>query len=225
MVVQTNRPEFTYSYSLDGELNSPPSSPVFTGVAPGEHQITLEYTDGTPPPPRTLLFDNFGSGASTSISEIGSDYCYEPQEGERFYCLDAQGNNRTALGQNSLIDDGEYAVYRDINPIQGSWRVPNDHSGLDDGRFLIINIGAVAGPGGVIYAKRGVEVLPEQDITVSLWAFNLLRQGTGGGDPNVLIELVDPTGQVIASETTDFIPKNRSADDLEKFPGLLKSRK
>ena len=217
VVVETNRPEFTYRYLLDGELNSPPNSPVFTGVSPGEHQVTLEYTDGTTPPLRTLLFDNFGSGASTSISEIGSDYCYEPQAGERYFCQDSQGNNRTSLGENSFIDDGEYAVFSNINPIQGTWRVPNDHSGLEDGRFLIINIGSVAGLGGVIYAKRGVEVQPAQDITISLWAFNLLRQGTGGGDPNVVIELVRPNGQVIASETTDFIPKNRSADDWRNF--------
>ena len=217
VVVQTNRPDFTYSYYLDGELNSPPSSPVFTDVNPGEHQVTLEYTDGSTPPLRTLLFDNFGTGASTAITEIGSDYCYEPQAGERYYCLDNQGNDRTALGANSFIDDGEYAVYSNINPIQGTWRVPNDHSGLEDGRFLIINIGSVAGLGGVIYAKRGVEVQAAQDITVSLWAFNLLRQGTGGGDPNVVIELVRPNGQVIASETTDFIPKNRSANDWRNF--------
>jgi len=221
VIVETNRPEFTYRYFLDGELNSPPNSPIFTGVLPGEHQVTLEYTDGTSPPPRTLLFDNFGSGASTPISEIGNDYCYEPQAGERFICRDEQGDLRTWLGENSYIDDGEYAVYSDINPIQGPWRVPNDHSGLEEGRFLIINIGSVAGLGGVIYAKRGVEVLPAQDITVSLWAFNLLREGTSGGDPNVVIELVRPNGQVIASESTDFIPKNRSADDWRNYQVTL----
>ncbi len=94
---------------------------------------------------------------------------------------------------------------------------PNDHTGNANGRFLAMNVGGVVGPNGIIYAKRNIEVIPNRDITISLWAFNLLRTGTGGADPDINIQLVDGGGSVIASTTTGNVPKNNDANDWQNY--------
>ncbi len=199
---------FDYTYELDGVLNTPASSNIFTDVAPGNYTVTVNYTVNTPPSQSTLFTEDFGAGANTAISEIDPVYCYEPQDGTASAC---------GFGTNIRIQDGEYSVTNLIASPYGSWRSPNDHSGLASGRFLAINVGGVAGVGGVIYQRTGVEVIPNQDVTVSLWAYNLLRSGSGGGDPSIEIQLVDGGGTVIASTTTGNVPKNNDADDWHNY--------
>ena len=198
--------DFDYSYSINGSPNTPETSNVFTDVPVGTHTITVNYTSNTPPSPSILLFDDFGSGSNTAISEIDPAYCYEPQ-----------GGVPTACANGNFIDDGEYTVTSLINPAQGTWLSPNDHSGLPNGRFLAINVGGVAGLGGVIYRRNNIEVIPNRDVVISLWAFNLLRNGTSGGDPTIEIELVDSGGGVIASTATGNIPKNNGANDWQNY--------
>src|SRR5690606_14255835 len=139
--------------------------------------------------------------------EIDDAYCYEPQN----------GSSNSCWGDNQHLNDGEYVVTNAINPIHGTWRNPNDHSGLPNGRFLAINVGGVAGYNGIIYAKENIEVIPNREITISLQAFNLLRNGQGGADPTIEIQLVDELGNVFASTTTGYVPKNFNADDWHEY--------
>ena len=215
--------DFDYTYEIGGVPNTPATSNVFNNVPVGSHTITINYTSNIPPSPSVLLSENFGTGPNTSISEIDPVYCYEPQNGTTDVCNSA----------NSRIDDGEYSVTQTIvNPF-GPWRSPNDHTGLPGGRFLAINVGGVAGANGIVYAKRGVEIIPNRDITISLEAFNLLRGDIGNtqNDPNIEIQLVnplepDPTLAVIASTTTGLVPKHLNLDDWYNYtvslnPGAL----
>ncbi len=199
---------FDYTYDLDGTPNTPSTSNVFSDVAPGNYTVTVNYTSNTPPTPSILLLENFGSGPNTSITEIDPAYCYEPQDGSASAC---------GFGTNTRIQDGEYSVTQTIVNPYGSWLSPNDHTGNANGRFLAINVGGVAGVNGIVYAKRGIEVIPNRDVTISLWAFNLLRSGTSGGDPSIVIELVDGLGGVIASTSTSDIPKNNNANDWQNY--------
>ncbi|QLG45278.1 T9SS type B sorting domain-containing protein [Costertonia aggregata] len=204
--------DFNYTYSIDGSPNSPNTSNVFNNVVVGNHTVSVDYISNTPPARSTLLLENFGVGPNTSITEIDPAYCYEPQDGTVSACN---------LGSPTRINDGEYSVTQVINNPFGSWRNPNDHTGNTGGRFLAINVGGAAGVGGIVYAKRGVEIIPNRDITVSVWAFNLLRVGTGGGDPTIEIQLVDSGGSVIASTATGNIPKNNNADDWQNYTVTL----
>jgi gliding motility-associated-like protein/uncharacterized repeat protein (TIGR01451 family) len=199
---------FDYTYELDGVPNTPASNNVFSDVAPGNYTVTVNYTVNTPPSQSTLMSEDFGAGANTPITEIDPAYCYEPQDGTASLC---------GFGTDTHIQDGEYSVTNLIVNPYGSWRSPNDHSGLASGRFLAINVGGVAGVGGIVYQKTGVEVIPNQDVTVSLWAYNILRVGSGGGDPSIEIQLVDSGGAVIASTTTGNVPKNNNADDWHNY--------
>nr|WP_298923474.1 T9SS type B sorting domain-containing protein [uncultured Allomuricauda sp.] len=214
---------YSYTYEIDATPNTPNTSNVFDNVLVGSHTITVNYTNNTPPSPSVLLLEDFGVGPDTSISEIDPVYCYEPQNGTTAVCN----------SPNSNINDGEYSVTQSIlNPF-GPWRSPNDASLTPGGRFLAINVGGVAGPNGIIYAKRGVEIIPNRDITISLEAFNLLRGDIGNtqNDPNVEIQLVnpleaDPVLAVVASTTTGLVPKHMNLDDWYNYtvslnPGAL----
>ena len=203
-ITPSNTTDFSYSYALNGSDNTPVDSPIFSNISVGTQTVTVGYSSSISPSQTTLIFEDFGAGASTQIGEIGPDYCYEPQDGTTTACN---------LGPAGILANGEYTVTNVVtNPIP-SWRSPNDHTGIADGRFLAIDVSTLAGANGILWARRGIEVLPNQDITISLWAYNLLRTGTAGNNPEVLIELVNSGGTVITSIATAEIPKNNTADD------------
>ncbi|WP_421808389.1 T9SS type B sorting domain-containing protein [Flagellimonas sp.] len=212
ITVTTSSTGFDYTYEINGTPNTPNTSNVFSNVPVGNHTITVNYTSNIAPSPSILLTENFGTGPNTSIPEVDPAYCYEPQNGTVNSC---------GWAINNRIQDGEYSVTQNIVNPYGSWLSPNDHSGLPNGRFLAMNVGGAVGPNGIIYAKRGIEVVPNRDITISLWAFNLLRNGTGGADPDIDIQLVDGGGTVIASTTTGNVPKNNGANDWQNYSVTL----
>lgn len=212
ITITTSSTDFDYTYEINGNPNTPNTSNVFSNVPVGNHTITVNYTSNIPPSPSILLTENFGTGPNTSIPEVDPAYCYEPQNGTVNSC---------GWAINNRIQDGEYSVTQNIVNPYGSWLSPNDHSGLPNGRFLAMNVGGAVGPNGIIYAKRGIEVVPNRDITISLWAFNLLRNGTGGADPDIDIQLVDGGGTVIASTTTGNVPKNNGANDWQNYSVTL----
>ncbi|BDW92381.1 hypothetical protein MACH07_12130 [Flagellimonas marinaquae] len=209
ITVTPSSTDFDYTYEINGTPNTPDTNNVFPNVPVGNHTITVNYTSNIAPSPSILLSENFGVGPNTSITEIDPAYCYEPQDGSASACA--------GFGADTHIQDGEYSVTQNIINPYGSWQSPNDHTGVANGRFLAINVGGVAGVGGIVYQKTGVEVVPNRDITVSLYAFNLLRNGTSGGDPTIEIQLVDGGGTVIASTTTGNIPKNTGANDWHNY--------
>ena len=212
ITITPDNPAYNYTYAIDGTPNTPTTNNIFNDVAVGNHTITVDYINNTPPTPSNLLLENFGTGANTSISQIDPVYCYEPQDGSVRAC---------DPGTPTRINDGEYSVTQVVTAPFSSWLSPNDHTGTPGGRFLAINVGGVAGVGGIIYAKRAIEVMPNRDITVSLWAFNLLTTGSGGGDPSVEIQLVDGGGTIIASTTTGNVPKNNNANDWHNYSVTL----
>ncbi|MFC4221744.1 T9SS type B sorting domain-containing protein [Flagellimonas marina] len=204
--------DFDYTYELDGTPNTPADSNVFNNVTVGSHTVTVNYTSNSAPSPSVLLLETFGTGPNTSIPEVDPAYCYEPQDGSASLC---------GFGTDTHIQDGEYSVTQLIVNPYGSWLSPNDHSGMANGRFLAMNVGGAVGPNGIIYAKRNIEVVANRDITISLWAFNLLRNGQGGADPDIDIQLVDGVGTVIASTTTGQVPKNNGANDWQNYSVTL----
>ena len=201
--------DFDYTYEIGGSPNSPATSNIFDNVPVGTHTFTVNYTANTPPAPSVLLLEDFGSGPNTPISEVDPNYCYEPLDG-------------TGIGCNTspnALSNGEYTVTQNLtNPWTG-WRPPNDHTGNTNGRFLAIDLGTVVGLDGIIYAKRNVEIIPNRELTVSMFLFNMVRDTWGGtqNDPNVRIELVDGLGTVIDFVTTGDISRNINADDWRNY--------
>lgn len=201
-------PGYDYWYAIDGVVNAPDStSNVFAGITPGNHTITVNYISQDPPPPSTLMVETFGAGATVSTPYISNSYCYEPQTGAA---------NNCPTNADNAVNDGEYAVTNHIENPFGTWLSPSDHTGDADGRMLVINVGDAVGVGGIVYRRTARDIIPDRDVTVSLWGLNLLRSGTnpGLGDPNLVIQLVDDSDNVIAEHTTSDIPRD---DDWHNF--------
>ncbi len=194
VTVSNDNTDYNYTYALDGTANTPNTSNIFTNIPNGTHTVTVNYVDATPPENSLLLSEDFGAGANTSISEIDSGYIYDSTA--RLYAAN---------------------VYSVTNLTKHPYFLsPNDHTGQTDGRFLAINLGANVGYS--IYEKKNVEVVPNQDVLVSLWAYNLIPgNGTHSNDPNIAIELTDLSGNVIATANTGLISRSKNRDDWKNY--------
>lgn len=201
----SNTSDFEYTYTLNGTLNTPVENNIFTNVATGTQTVTVGYTGNITPSQSTLFFENFGAGPNTQIGEIGPGYCYEPQDGSITNCN---------LGPAGVLVDGEYVITSNATNPLPAYRTPNDHTGITDGRFLVIHpSNNLVSLNSVIWNRTNIEVLPNRDIDISFWAYNLRQTGTTGNNPEITIELVDASGTIISSFATAEIPKNANADD------------
>ncbi|SDF28932.1 gliding motility-associated C-terminal domain-containing protein [Cellulophaga baltica] len=203
-ISSNNTTDFTYSYSLDGTINTPSNSNEFTNVAPGTYQVTVGYSSTISPSQSTLFTENFGTGITTQIGEVGTGYCYEPQDGTATDCN---------LGPEGILVNGEYAITSAVTNPNTTWRSPNDNTGLTDGRFMAIGVSTLAGNNNIIWSRTGLEVLANKEITVSFYAYNIQIASATGDNPEILVQLVDASGTVISSTATTSIPKNNDADD------------
>lgn len=192
VTVNNGASSYTYQYFIDVPLTPPhdPNSNVFNNVPCGPHVVTVNYTLVTPSTFSNLLREDFGVGAPTTTSGINTAYCFENQSGVHppgYTC-----------NLDNFINDGEYGVTNRINPRFGAWNDPRDHTtnGVNpNGRFLCVNIGGTAGIGGIIYSKPITDIIPNQDIQVSLWAMNLILPSSPTlGDPNLTIQLIANLG-------------------------------
>ena len=205
----SNASDFDYTYALDGTANTPADSNVFANLSAGTYTVTVGYSSALSPNQSTLFFEDFGSGPTTQIAEVGADYCFEPQDGSTTNC------NRGPAG---ILVNGEYTVTSFVtNPVP-SWLSPQDHSGLAGGRFLAIDVSTFSDTGApvlnsVLWARRDLEVLPNEEIMLNFWAYNLMQVGNAGNNPEVLVEILDNTGTVIHSEVAPAIPKNNNDND------------
>ncbi|CAM4149733.1 T9SS type B sorting domain-containing protein [Zobellia roscoffensis] len=203
---------YNYTYALDGVVNSPdPTSNVFLNVGPGTYTVSTNYTSQTPPTPSILLAEDFGSG-TTIPSPNTNGYTYEDQ------------TNNAPGDSNSNVNDFEYTVTSDIVAPFGTWINPIDHTSgtrTGQGRYLVMNVGTPT-PTQIIYSKQINDVIPNQDLSVTLYVMNLLRQGTGGLDPNLTVEIRETgTTNVVQSIRTGEIAKNTGSSDWVEFTATL----
>ncbi len=205
-------PSYNYTYYLDGVINTPdPSSNVFQNVPPGTYIVSTNYTSSTPPTPSLLLQEDFGSG-STIPSPNTNGYNYEDQT-----------PNPPGDG-NSNINDFEYSVTSDVVAPFGTWVSPIDHTSgtrSGQGRYLVMNVGTPT-PTQIIYSKEINDIIPGQDLSISFFVMNLLRQGTGGLNPDLTVEVRElGTGNIVQSVRTGAIAKNTGNLDWKSFSGTL----
>ncbi len=203
---------YNYTYALDGVPNSPdPTSNVFLNVPPGTYTVSTNYSSSTPPTPSLLLQEDFGSG-STIPSPNTNGYNYEDQT------PDPPGDG------NSNINDFEYSVTSDVVAPFGAWLSPIDHTSgtrSGQGRYLVMNVGTPT-PAQIIYSKEINDIIPGQDLSISFYVMNLLRQGTGGLDPDLTVEVREVgTGNIVQSVRTGAIAKNTGNLDWKPFSETL----
>lgn len=206
-VTNNGGPNYSYQYLLDGTLNTNVPSNIFTNVSSGTHTVSVSYKLLSVPTYSNLLKEDFGSGAPTTTSGIASAYCFNDQHVLAPY----------ACGTRS-VEDNQYSVasffWRSDDPTSnnsGAWYHFKDHTSNGtnaNGRYLLVNIGSAAGPYGVLYSKPIVDIIPNQDIKVDLYLANLIRTSRTGAKPDFIIELVNSSGTVVASQATGEIANN-----------------
>ncbi|WP_130734852.1 T9SS type B sorting domain-containing protein [Flavobacterium sp. J27] len=212
VTVNNNGGNFAYTYLLDGNPNTNTPENVFVNVPCGPHTVTVQYQTLNIPTYSDLLREDFGSGANTTTPGIAAAYCWNNQP----YPASTPCGNNTIPGYSTVcgsytIEDNQYDVTRAIIPNNCNWYPYRDHTqvltGVPDpnGRFLAINIGSAAGNYGILYSKVINSVLPNQPVLVDLYVANLLNAGVAGADPDFILELVDPSGTVVASQATGII--------------------
>lgn len=207
ITITSNSTDFDYIYAIDGTENTPNTSNLFNDVPSGNHTITVDYTSNIAPVKSTLLLEDFGTGPNVSIPQIDATYyCYESQDLSLGTCTDSNFN----------INDLQYSVTQEIVAPFGSWRSPNDASLTPNGRFLAVNVGD-PGVNTIVYSKKDIEIIPNRNVEVSLAVFNLVKQGTNIIKPNVLVEIVDPLGNIIDSGTTGPIDENTGPNDWKNI--------
>ncbi|TGD58628.1 T9SS type B sorting domain-containing protein [Flavobacterium humi] len=211
VTVNNGASSYTYTYSINPPLVPPhdPASNVFTNVPCGNSVVTVNYTLVSPPTFSNLLFEDFGTGNDTTSPGINPGYCFERQvNNAAMYC-----------NGSAQINDGDYSVTKKILFPFGAWYPFLDHTtngANPNARFLAINIGGVAGVGGILYSKPIVDIIPNQDIKVSLWAANLLKIDPSNtqSPPDLTIQLVKdlglPSQTIIATSNTGNIPKSNA---------------
>ncbi|MDX6190414.1 DUF11 domain-containing protein [Flavobacterium sp. Fl-318] len=205
---------YTYEYYLGKTLNTNVPPNVFKDVPAGTYDIIVKYKLVSAPTFSNLLKEDFGSGAPTTSPGIASAYCFNDQRVLKPY----QCPNPTRS-----VEDNQYSVasffWRNDDLLSnntGAWFHFKDHTtnpnnlnntGDPNGRFLLVNIGSAAGKYGVLYSKPIVDVIPNQDIIVDFYVGNLLNPGVGDASkaPYIKVELVNSSGQVVATDNTGAI--------------------
>jgi gliding motility-associated-like protein len=221
VTVNNNGGSFSYTYLLDGVPNTPPTNNVFSPVTCGPHTVTVNYQATNIPTPSNLLFEDFGIGANTTTPGIAAAYCFNPQAypaGQP--CGNAVAGFPASACGTWFLNDNQYVVTPLLNPNNCAWFPYRDHTSNGTnpkGRFLAVNIGSAAGPNGVLYSKTINNVLPNQPVIVDIYLANLLTVGNGGADPSFILELVDGSGTVIASQSTGIIDNTVNAWQLKSL--------
>lgn len=207
---------FTYNYYLDGVLNTNTANPnVFLNVAPGTHNVKVEYNLTAVPTFSNLLYETFGYGDDTTSPGINSTY----------YCFERQVAATQCRG-NPAINDGDYSVTSRIQFPFGAWLQPGDHTAptvppTAKGRFMVVNIGATIPATEILYEKVINDIIPYQPINVEFYAFNLLNSTNTQFDPDLRVALVDSGGNEISFYNTGNIPKSQQWEYYPKTSQTL----
>ncbi len=222
-IKNTAGPGYAYQYTIDGRINNNVPPNIFTNIPVGTHTVGVDYKLLSVPTYSNLLKEDFGSGDPTTSPGIAAAYCFNNQD----------ANVHTCPNPTRSVEDNQYSVasffWRSDDPNSnnsGAWfhfkdhtTNPNNLPGVGDanGRFLLVNVGDAAGNYGVLYSKDIDDVIPNQLVQVDVAVANLLNAGKDGDSPALLIQLVDPTGYVVAQYNTGAIAASKNDPNRTKW--------
>ena len=225
--VNNDKGTYTYTYQVDG--GTPQNSDTFANLTPGTHTITIQYANSNPPTKNVLFLEDFGAGDNTGNPYINKEYYLELQDGsmpKNGYGTPESGGNWSGKG----LADGEYVVSKKLNPGNGAWKVPNDHSRtvlntkIPNGRMFFVNIGDVLkGKGDILYQRSMKDIIPNKEIKFSVALMNLLDYNDWrypSGAPDLAVELY--TNQAAVTAKTPLVskrinPQIRGAKDADDW--------
>jgi len=220
VTIDSNKSTYTYTYIVDGVATS---SKTLRNLTPGTHTITIKYADANPPSKNVLFLEDFGTGRNGGNEYINKAYYLELQDGsmpKNGYGTPWAGYNR----EGTNLADGEYVVSQALNPNNGAWWAPTDHSGLPQGRVFFVNIGNVLGhEGAILYQRPMKDIIANKEIKFSVALMNLLGFNDSrypSGAPDLSIELY--ANQAAINNNTPLVsvrinPRIRGAKDRNNW--------
>ncbi|MGP1479512.1 MAG: hypothetical protein ACTTJI_07490, partial [Capnocytophaga sp.] len=201
--VENPNPELKYLYSLDGAAYT--TTYLYTNVASGTHQVSVQYEHRSVPSPVMLLKETFGSGADkcldTGVSSLTCDV-FKPGR-----------TNVPSQGAYGIIsENSNYLKQGGLPPSCTSIWVPvKDHtsSGTDpQGRFFMADAKTISPNGDLFYRKEVKNITPHSEIKYEFYILNLfnkdkelhpIHHNRHASKPNIKVQLVANNGAVIAS--------------------------
>lgn len=174
----TTTPSGAFEYHISnaaGTMSETRTNNVFT-LNPGVYSIYAKYTPAmaTATTPNVLFNEDFGTGLDTCDSD------------SVFLTCNTAG---TALTNN------QYVITRQVTANPALWvsPTPTDASGVTDGRYLAINGASPNNDSGVVYKRTIKDVVPNQELNVSVNLFNLIPSSYAGGtNPNLVVRIYNP---------------------------------
>lgn len=243
VVINSSQSTYSYTYTFGGVTTTTSS---FQNLPPGRHLVRVSYADPSTPSRHELFIEDFGVGTTNVRTPyMNPVYFFEPQSRDiTLYPDDLQviaGGGVRILNNlsprqpqptsyswynSTQLNDGEYVVSRRLNPNNPAWHYPVDHTGLTNGRMLLVNVGDILGnAGAILYQREMNDVMPNQPIRFSIAMFNLINaSGTnpGAADPNLTIELYTSEAAIAAntpliSQHIGSPPKSTSPNDWHTY--------
>ncbi|EFS97622.1 conserved repeat protein [Capnocytophaga ochracea F0287] len=228
VTITNNKNNYKYKYYIDGQ---PATDNNFKNLAPGVHTITIEYADANPPTKNVLFFEDFGTGRNGGNEYINKKYYLELQDGSMPKNGYGQPWPSGINPEARSLADGEYVVSKRLNPNNGAWWQPNDHTKLANGRMFFVNIGNVLGTEGAILYQRPIrDLIPGKEVNFSVALMNLLGDKDPrypGGAPDLAIELyanqaaVDAGTPLVSVRIDPRIKGSSGPDDWTVFRRAL----
>ena len=220
--VQDPDPELTYMYSLDGGAYT--TTYVYSNIATGTHQVSVQYEYRSAPSPVMLLKETFGRPTSAHQLPAGTtDVPY--------------GVN---MGHYQISNPTLSAAWANIPATDGCseskiWVKALDHTsnGTDmQGGFYIVDANPSMLNGELYYKKKVTNIAPYSDIKYEFYVLNLFREdkkingvGIDALKPKLEVRLVNNSNQVIGTPLkTGELPNSTCGTGMSnwrKIEGVL----
>ncbi|WP_423900673.1 hypothetical protein, partial [Capnocytophaga leadbetteri] len=217
VLLTNNQGTYNYTYTYGSNTHN---SPYFTGLAVGQHTVTVKYT--APPTTKSVVFyDDFGKydGGPNSVKSpyVNQTIFFDPMDGTNQVKPDGSTRPKTTA-------DSYYAIGRRAELSSGtpnpSWILPNDKDKDPNGRYLWYNV-ALTPPAEKTVYKRKAKVRPGLPIEFSAYVYNPINAAVlpTGYLPEVFLKIFRTEADfnsdtpMYSSDSTEAIPKETNLDN------------
>jgi len=170
VLLTNNQGTYNYTYTY---LSNTHNSPYFTGLAVGQHTITVKYT--TPATEQNIVFfDDFGIKPAGGNKAVRSRYAISTMNFAPLNGTQVQPDG-VVITTKKLTDDACYTVATkadaDTESSPGTWLYPNDKDGNPNGRYLYYDAATI---NQNLYTRKE-KVAPNTPVNFSAYLFNAVH--------------------------------------------------
>ena len=187
--VQDPDPELTYMYSLDGGAYT--TTYVYSNIATGTHQVSVQYEYRSAPSPMILWREDFGIGDPTPYSGVQAGFVYEDPRTQGVW-----GNGKyTVAAYKDFVAPAFYGtvragMYYPANPSGVFREAPKGTTtGANNDKFLYVDM--ATNVYNKVFLEKIVDINPNNTIEFSYQLQSADGPNAGMDMPNMEIKIVD----------------------------------